>query len=240
MIHIAVIEDDKSQAALMEEMIHRFSDERGEQLEVVLFYNAIAFLENYTAQWDIVFLDIMMPMMDGMDAAHLLREKDQKVMLVFVTSASQYAIQGYEVGAYNFIVKPLSYPEFKLKLINMLKHLDADSAQARDDVLLRTETGFVRLDPAQIFYVEVRDHYCTYHTKSGEYRRHQTMENAETNLGRYGFARCSNYLLVNLAYVTQLNGMDVYINGEVLQMSRPRKKAFSSQFANFTGGGRHG
>ena len=97
-----------------------------------------------------------MPMLNGMDAAHMLREKDGKVMLIFVTSMQQYAIQGYSVSATDFIVKPVSYPQFKLKFTRFLTKLHATQERKEPDILLKTGSGFVRLHPHQIVYVEVR------------------------------------------------------------------------------------
>ena len=85
-----------------------------------------------------------MPMLNGMDAAKLLREKDEKVILIFVTTMRQYAIQGYEVAASDFIVKPVAYPEFALKFTKVLARLEHVMPP---DVLIRTDTSFVR--PAQ-------------------------------------------------------------------------------------------
>ena len=229
MIEIAIVEDDREQAALLNAHIQTYA--RGHKLEVSVsvFYDAITFLDKYTP-FHIVYMDIMMPMLNGMDAARLLREKDQKVILIFVTTMRQYAIQGYEVAASDFIVKPLAYPEFALKFTKVLDRL----GPAKDpEIFIRSDTGFVRLAPSNIRYVEVEGHYCIYHTDSGEYRQYQTMKSAEASLGSHGFTRCNNFLLVNLAYVDRIDGMSAYVGGEVLQISHPRRKAFTDAFVRF-------
>ena len=91
MIRIAIVEDEKEQADHLESCIRRYSEEHGTGTQVTVYSNVITFLEQYKASFDIVYMDIMMPMMNGMDASHLLREKDDKVMLIFVTSMRQYA-----------------------------------------------------------------------------------------------------------------------------------------------------
>ena len=177
-------------------------------------------------------MDIMMPALNGMDAARLLREKDEKVMIIFVTNMQQYAIQGYEVGAFDFIVKPITYPELKLKFTRALGKLQPISSS----ILIRSESGLVRLMPQDIAYVEVRKHHCIYHTRNGEYRQYQTLKSAESQLLSHGFARCNNYLLVNLAYVTRVEDMTVFVNGDALQISHPRKKEFTAQVEAHFGG----
>lgn len=232
MINIAIVEDDKEQAAELETALRQYSDEYNTPLQISVFYNAVVFLEKYTAEYDIIYMDIMMPMMNGMDASRILREKDDQVMLIFVTSMQQFAIQGYEVGASDFIVKPVNYPEFKLKFTRVLARLPE---KENKDILVKTETGFVRLTPAQITFVEVRGHHCVYHTVLGEYRQYQTMKNVEAQLARHGFVKCNNFLLVNLAHVSKIEGMSVIVDGEELQISHPRRKEFSQRFAEFTG-----
>lgn len=230
MLNIAIVEDDKEQAAELEAALRQYSDEYQTPMQISIFYNAIIFLEKYTAEYDIVYMDIMMPMMNGMDASRMLREKDEKVMLIFVTSLQQFAIQGYEVGASDFIVKPVNYPEFKLKFTRVLERLPKNE---NENILIKTETGFVRLTPAQIAHVEVRGHHCVYHTALGEYRQYQTMKSVEAQLARHGFVKCNNFLLVNLAHVKKIEGMSVFVGSEELQMSHPRKKEFSQRFTEF-------
>lgn len=231
MIRIAIIEDDKDQAATLESHIKRYAEEHKEAISVTVFYNVITFLEKYKSDYEIVYMDIMMPMMNGMDAARLLRKKDERVLLVFVTSMRQYAVQGYEVTASDFIVKPVKYPEFSLKFTRLL---DKVTPAAGTDIILKSESGFVRLTPAQILYVEVSAHHCVYHTKLGEYRQYQSMKSVETLLADQGFARCSNFLLVNLAYVTKVDGMSVYLGDTECAMSHPRKKAFLEALSAYT------
>lgn len=234
MLNIAIVEDDTQQAAQLESALKTYGSEYGVLLSVTIFHSALAFLGNYSAKYDIVFMDIMMPMLNGMDASHILREKDEHVMIIFVTSMQQFAVQGYEVGAFDFIVKPIRYPEFKLKFTRALRKLLPEKKSV--SIMLKTDAGVIRLSPSQIVYVEVQQHHCLYHTTLGNYRQYQTMKNAESQLEGCGFARCNNFLLVNLAYVTRIEGMNVYVNDTVLQISNPRKKAFWEQFSQFIGG----
>lgn len=233
MVNIAIVEDDKDQAQLLESALARYSDEFRVPLRTTVFYNAMAFLSKYSGDYDIVFMDILMPMMNGMDASRILREKDDKVMVIFVTNMQQYAIQGYEVGAFDFILKPIRYPEFKLKFTRAVSKLMPQKKVA--NILIKSDSGMVRLTPEQIMYVEVQQHHCVYHTRHGAFRQYQTMKSVETQLSEYGFARCNNYLLVNLAYVSKIEGMSVYVGDVPLPISYPRKKPFCDQFEEFMG-----
>ena len=232
MINIAIVEDNQEQAATLESHIRTYAAQHKLAVSVKVFYDAITFLEKYS-DFHIVYMDIMMPMLNGMDAAKLLREKDNQVILIFVTTMRQYAIQGYDVSAYDFIVKPIAYPEFALKFTRVLEQLDLDESP---DVFIRTETSFVRLIPRDIYYVEVKGHHCIYHTRGGDYRQYQTMKSAEAALDGQSFVRCNNFLLVNLTYVNRVEGMTVYVDGNALPISHPRRKAFSEAFSRYIGG----
>lgn len=234
MLNISIVEDETDAALQLEGALKQYSAEYHVPMQIHIFANAITFLDKYAGKFDLVFMDIMMPMLNGMDAAHALREKDSKVMLVFVTSMVQYAIQGYEVSAADFIVKPVRYLQFKLKFTRMLDKLRAAPTRNHPDILVKTDSGIIRLMPQNITYVEVRAHHCIYHTRSGDYRQYQTMKSAAELLEPVGFAKCNNYLLVNLAHVTKISGMTAYVAGEELPISHPRKNEFTGQFAAYS------
>ena len=235
MVNIAIVEDSPEEAVQLEKALKRYAEEYHVPIRTIVYNNAMAFLSKYAAEYDIIFMDIMMPMMNGMDAARALREKDDKVMVIFVTNMQQYAIQGYEVGAFDFILKPVHYPEFKLKFTRAISKLMPQKKAA--NVLIKSESGMVRLTPDQILYVEVQQHHCIFHTKQGDFRQYQTMKSVETQLESYGFARCNNYLLINLAYVRKIDGMSVHVGDTELPISYPRRKLFCDKFEEFMGAG---
>ena len=124
MYTIAIVEDDKTQAASLKEYLLRYAAENGEAFAVKTFSNAVIFLEKYTAVYDVVFMDIKMPYLNGIAAAHKLRELDKGVLLFFITSLTQYAIRGYEVDALNYIVKPVEYNFSVLLPLTTFQHYD--------------------------------------------------------------------------------------------------------------------
>lgn len=120
---IAIVENDAEQVVRFIGHIKKYSAESGEDCGVVAFGNGIDFLTDYSGDFDAVFMDIDMPLMDGMTAAEKLREIDENVPIVFVTNLAQYAIKGYKVQALDYLVKPVGYFEvaLELKKINSLR-----------------------------------------------------------------------------------------------------------------------
>ncbi len=224
---IAIVEDERQHADTLRDYLLRFAQERGAAFEIAVFGNAVSFLENYAGTYDIVFMDIRMPYMNGMDAAHRLRELDKTVILIFITSLTQYAVDGYEVNALNYIVKPVSYPDFALKFSKAYERLRAEN---NNRIALPTERGMIRLQPEEIAYCEVRGHQTIYHTARGDFTHYETLRSAEQKLADNGFCKCNHCYLVNLRYVQSLCGDEIAVcygtRTDKLAVSRNKKKAF--------------
>ena len=158
MIKIAVVEDNKKDQAILTEYLKKFSA----RFEIETFDSAVLFLTDYKPKYDIVFMDIEMPYLDGMSAAAKLRQVDNCACLIFVTNLAQYAIKGYEVAAFDYIVKPLTYANFAMKMTRILTHIDT---KTQKEVLVRTSDGIVRVDVSDIMYVEIAAHKITRSSK---------------------------------------------------------------------------
>lgn len=230
MLEIAIIEDEGKEAAQLGGFLDRFSQESGVELRHSRHSSAAAFLEEYQCQYDLVFMDIRLPDMDGMKAAQRLRELDSAVVLIFVTSLAQYAVQGYSVDALDYILKPVSYPAFALKMRRAVERC----RQKRERwLLLNTNSGAVQLRECELYYVEIFDHHIRYHTQQVNYDAYGTLKSVEQNLPRHSFFRCNNQCIINLRYVTKIGGCTVVVDGREFSISRMRKKAFLEQLHRF-------
>ena len=113
MRNIAIVDDDENIRQQLQSYLKKYTENFGEDFVVSEFSIPEAFLTNYKSNYDVVFMDIDMPGMNGLQAAKRLRELDEKVVLIFVTNLAQYAIKGYEVAATDFVVKPVEYSKFE-------------------------------------------------------------------------------------------------------------------------------
>ncbi|MBQ1490419.1 MAG: response regulator, partial [Blautia sp.] len=105
-IRIAIVEDEEAPRLALLTCLERFGKEKGLALSLSTFSDALSLLDHYEPIYDLIFMDIQLPYLNGMDAARRLRAMDQSVLLVFVTNLTQYAIAGYEVAALDYILKP--------------------------------------------------------------------------------------------------------------------------------------
>lgn len=230
-IKIAIVEDDKAASDTIKGYILRYSKENSLQFAITQYPDAVGLLDQYSAKYDIIFMDIQMPYLNGMDAAHRLRALDQKVILIFTTSLAQYAVEGYEVDALSYLVKPINYYEFAMKLGKAIKKVPFISAEV---VVLNTKSGDIRLAQEDIRYVEISGHWVVYHTLGGDYSQYSSLSKVEELLSKAEFVRCNSCYLVNLLYVQQVNSMFAILDdGTELKISQPKKKTFVSALQKY-------
>lgn len=232
MIKIAVVDDEQEERTNLQDCFKQFEKENTVKLEVCTYTSGDAFLQEFDS-YDLICLDIDMEGTNGIDTAKKIREKDRDVLIFFVTNMAQMAIRGYEVRALDFIIKPVNYYSFAMKLQNAL---DMIANQKAKNIVITTLGGMQIISTEKLLYVEVDGHYLQYHTKTGEFRQKASLKELEEQLNGLSFKRCNNCYLVNLKYVNGVEKDDVILHGERLKISRPRKKEFLQALANYMGG----
>lgn len=223
MLKIAIVEDEKESVERLKSYIDRYCKENDEEAQVVSFFDGIDIVSDYASGFDVILLDIVMKHMDGMQAAELIRKVDDKVMIIFITSQSQFAIDGYSVGALSYLLKPVDYFAFSCELRRCFDKIKSE----RDNYIsFFTERGIDRIEVWKITYLEIRGHIMTVHTAKKVFSVHQTMNNIENMLPKDRFVRCNNCYLVNLAQVEGVHGEYCIVAGDELKISRSRRKSF--------------
>ena len=230
MYRIAIVEDDSEAITVLQSFVERFFAESGIEVEVKSFANPLRFLESAAEGFALVFMDIDMPVMDGMEAARRLRAVDDQTVFVFVTNLSTLAANGYEVDAADFIVKPLDYDIFAVKMQRIMRLVRRSEATM---TMVRTPEGIrmVRLDA--IRFVEVQGHRIFFHTDDGVICTRGTLKDVAVELGSESFALCNKCYLVNLARVEAIDKLYATVGGEQVQVSRPRRQDFLRALAAY-------
>ena len=166
MYRIAIVDDDWEFVEELKKYINQYGQEEGQEFEVSAFYDGAEILESYVPKYDLILLDIEMPKINGMDAAEKIREVDENVVLMFITNMAQYAIRGYSVGALDFVMKPITYYTFSMKIKRALKRVQKKELPS---ILLTLPDGVKKLEVRQIYYLEVQNRMLHYHTDEGEF-----------------------------------------------------------------------
>ncbi len=233
MIKIAIVEDEESHRLLLQRYVERFASEASIEVQTTLFKDGLSFLAEYDTGFQIVFMDIAMPGMDGLETAKRLRSRDSDAILVFVTSLANYALKGYEVDAMDFLVKPIDYFPFYHRMERAVRLC---AKKQKISLFLPTSDGKVRVQLEDVRFVESQLHYLIYHVGKESYRIRGSLKDLPDSLGKLPFVRSSNSFLVNLSYVDRVQGESLTLQGgEVLPISRSRKKEFLEALAVFYG-----
>ena len=173
MIRIAIVEDDELYIDQLRQYLKDFQAEIGEVFEVKIYRDGDGITSDYKAQYDLILMDIQMRFVDGMTAAEEIRKMDSEVIIIFITNMAQYAIRGYEVGALDYILKPVTYFAFTQKIGRAIARL---KKKTKNPVVLQIRGGVLRLDASDIYYVESQAHNLVYHTKDGIFTASGTMK----------------------------------------------------------------
>lgn len=230
MIKIAVVEDDDSYLEEIKEYLKRYENENDTKIVTTLFSDGYQIIDSYKAQYDIILMDIKMKQMNGMTAAEKIREIDPEVIIIFITNTSQYAIKGYKVNALDYVLKPISYFSFAQRLKKAIKKINNNNSKY---ITVVNKNGAQKLNINDIYYIEIRNHTLTYHSKTGEHSTSGTMKKVEKKLKDFGFFRCHRCYLVNLRHVDGIKNKHALLNEEKLMISRSRKSDFLDALTDY-------
>ncbi|MDO5144970.1 MAG: LytTR family DNA-binding domain-containing protein [bacterium] len=221
MIRIALVEDDARCREELTGYLERYEQENGEKFRVTAFTDGQEIAEHYTGAFDLILMDIEMRVMDGMTAAERIRAQDSEVVIIFITNMPQYVMKGYTVDALDYVLKPVTYFAFSQRISRALERM---TRRTRRYITIPIRTGVMKLDVGQITYVEIMNHSLLYHTVRDVYECKGSLTETAAKLEKEHFFRISNCYLVNLEYVESVCASDATVNGEVLSVSRTRKK----------------
>ena len=230
MVRIALVDDDANYLEILVEYLKQYERESGEKFNVTTFADGDEILDGYTADYDIIVMDIAMTFVDGMKAAEQIRKMDSEVVIIFITNMPQYAMKGYLVDALDYVLKPLSYYAFSQRIDRSLSRM---RLRRKRYISIPVKGGVKKLDVSRITYVEVQDHDLIYHTTIGTLLSRGKLADVEKQLDPKQFFRCGKSHLVNLEFVEGVENSDVQVGDDVVQVSRARRKALLDALNNY-------
>lgn len=235
MYQIAIVEDEREFSELLEKYLIQYGKENEIEFQISVFFDGAEILENYQPKYDVILLDIEMPKVNGMEAAERIREMDEDVVLMFITNMASYAIHGYSVGALDFVMKPMNYYTFSMKMTRALKRVEK---KALKPIVLNLADGIKKIEAKQIYFVEVQNRMLHYHTELGEFVLRGTLQSAEAMLSSYPFVKCNHWYIVNLMHVSEVKKNIAVVGGHELEISRRNKATFLKALTEYIGGNR--
>lgn len=205
----------------------------GEEFQIVCCSSGEAMLEQ-AADADIVLLDIGMDTMSGMEAAHTLRRRSNNACLIFITSMTEYALEGYSVHAFGFLKKPVQFGTFFQQIEDALSTL---APRAGITVVLKNGLELFRMNSREILYIEVMGHNIRVHHTHGDFQCPARLSELEEALLPHGFFRCHKSYLINLDYIQRILPNSLLMTNQAdIPVSKYRRKEFMTAFSKFAGG----
>lgn len=228
MINIAVIDKEKSQAMSWKVRINHFFERNEMACTVDVFEQN---MENAPKEkvYDAILLELSSSDPQGTNMAFSIRERYKNALMILICDTEKYAIQGYELEIMDYLLKPISILAWK-RVLEKLKYI---FKEREENIVVKTAMGIVILSADEIYYVEVYDHDLIYHTKRGDFHVRGQFWKVQQQLAAHDFLNCSRSCIVNLKHIASVSSQGVEVRGEILNLSRPRKKSFCSEYESY-------
>ena len=233
-LKVAICDDEKYYREYLQKFIMDYFENKNIKVVSSLFSNGSEFCEDKSnfQKYDIIFLDIEMDEMNGMDTAYMIRKFNLEVQIVFITIRVEYCLEGYKVDAMRFIVKE--------DLENSLQECLESVLQRMREKVVKMKFPFVggerNIILANILYIESRSHQLHFHFvgKNEQLYLNKKLDVIEDKLRPYYFARTHQSFLVNLQYVEKIASYKVHLsNGVVLSAVKGRYNELKSMYLQY-------
>ncbi len=231
MLRLAIVDDSPDDSAALHTLVAEYFRKNDQACLIQIFNTPLDFIRS-TDHHDIVFMDIRMDKLDGIEVARIMRKINTESILIFVTHMAQLAIKGYEVDALDFIVKPADQFSINYVLTKALSRIENISNTV---FALKTGDGIISLSSNDITYVEVFDHNLAYHTTSQVYEVRGRLSDVIKKLDPKRFIMCNRSFVVNLRYVSSACSEYLVVDGKKVFISKSHSKEIMKHFSNFLG-----
>ena len=209
MISIAIVEDEEMYAKQLQQFLHQYEKENKEMFDITVYSDGDQIVNKYKSQYD-----------------------DTEVVIIFITNMAQYAIRGYAVDALDYVLKPVSYFAFSQRLNRAISRMKKRKTKI---IMVNMKGGMVRINVANIYYIESQGHTLILHTILGNYETTGKMKEMEEKLAEMNFCRGNKGYLINLQHVERIQDGCALVKGENLTLSRARRKVFMEALTRYWG-----
>lgn len=227
-ITVGVCEDTPADCDLLLAHLKRAANDLNLSLIIRTFSSGRKFLENFHADFDLIFLDVQLPDINGDKIAEEIRKYDDHVYLVFVSYYTSYISIGYKHEARNYLLKPLQYIHIQNEIKRFLKY--APFLQ-NEHLWINDKQNTHRIIVSRLRYIETEDRAVILHYEDKILRHPCGITSFMNKLPAHSFFRCNHSYIINLRFVDfitpDINRFSIHLTtGETIPLSRDRKKDF--------------
>lgn len=230
MLELAICDDEKIYRNDLKKILGTRLDLSGTEYRITEFSCGEDLIRKHRqTNFQIIFLDIEMGALNGMETAKNLRSMNRQSVIIFVTSHPDFVFQGYEVRALDYILKPYEPPKIHSVLLRALNELELS---AEKYYVIEQRSGSVRVPISSIIYIFSEKRLLNLVTEDETYTFYGKLKDAADTLGE-AFVRIHSRYLVNLRFVEKIDGNEVLAGGTSLPISRSCRQEFSIAFARY-------
>lgn len=234
MISVGICDDERQVRAQLQGYLERYGEVTGTPLCLWEYTCGEELLAPGRELPDILLLDIQMDGISGMETARRIRERDREMCIIFVTNLVQYAIEGYEVQAFRFLKKPISYEEFEAVVGRAVQQAVRRWGAS---LPVKNDRGMYSLPVEGICYCETYRGHSLIHSKEGKVECYSSLSTLEGLLLPYAFFRCHTAYLVSMAQVGELGGKELKLrDGTAIPVSKHRRRELTLALTRYWGG----
>lgn len=230
-MRIAICDDNINHINIIENYIHNL---RKTSVECDAYQSGEELIRAFrdgAEQYDVIFLDMEMEQLNGIETANYIREIDEHVIIVFVTSHTEYMRESFKCAPFRFLVKPVDGEEFKTVFYDISKKL----SKQRKVFAFTENKAKIRLYCDDIIYCESQDHWIWIHTKEKTYKICKSLTELHSQLDKDMFCRVHKSFVINFLYIKTIkdNDAELYHCDKTIPISRSYKKKVLEEYTNF-------
>lgn len=230
MIKIFICDDDRSSLMQAEQLIHAWAEGSGQPVTVFTFDNGDSLLARHKKeQADIILLDIMMPLLNGMEAAREIRKMDSSVKIIFLTSSPEFAVESYDVKASGYLLKPIHHNKLHAVLSDCVKVPEKEP----DHIVIKTLSGYQKIYLHSIECIEAQSRKVIFYLMEGSTAEAlgTFSSYAQTLPLEKGFYKCHRSYMVNLPNIDHFNSTEIITRSRIrVPVARGLGKAFKEAY----------
>lgn len=231
MLEIAICEDDIIQQQRLEVLL--FEIGLKESVNLRKFDSGERLIKSYEAgdRYSIILLDMQLNELDGIQTAGIIRKYDKNCLIIIITSIMEYAVEGYSIDAYDFMLKPVDKVKFSRVINNAVKEIQV---RMNKTYLIESRDKTKAIKLSEIQFIESNRNRVIIHTNKETYTNNESICSVEKKLGKDGFVRIGRYYIVNVYHVKEIDVKKlILITGEELNYSEKYRDNIKKEYLKF-------
>ncbi|MCF0148274.1 MAG: response regulator transcription factor [Clostridium sp.] len=232
MFKIALVENEKIHMKVNRCHVEMWSKENNIPISIKEFNTPEEFIFKSFGKetFDLILLDIKFKGLSGIELAKLIRENDTEVGIIFVTSSLEYSLEGYQVNATNYLIKPINKENLYTSLNTAFNNFKMYKKIA-NSILIKESENIVRLNLNDIIYCESSEHYVYMHTKKKFYKIKKKISDLEKEIKKSYFVRCHRSFIVNINFIKSICNQNVILtNDTIIPISKSKRTCFKKLY----------